>query len=47
VSGVPAKGAMIQIHDLDEVELIRASARLVGQCLLMLSREVRPGVSTL
>ena len=47
MSGVPAKGAMIQIHDLDEVELIRASARLVGQCLLMLSREVRPGVSTL
>jgi len=47
VSGLPAKGAMIQIHDLDEVELIRASARIVGQCLLMLSREVRPGVSTL
>ena len=38
---------MIQIHDLDEVELIRASARIVGKCLLMLSREVRPGVSTL
>ena len=47
MSGLPAKGAMIQIHDLDEVELIRASARIVGQCLLMLSREVRPGVSTL
>jgi len=38
---------MIQIHGPDEVELIRASARVVGQCLLMLSREVRPGVSTL
>ena len=38
---------MIQIHDRDEVELIRASAQIVGRCLLMLSREVRPGVSTL
>ena len=38
---------MIQIHGPDEVELIRASARVVGQCLLMLSREVRPGVSSL
>ena len=38
---------MIQIKDLDEVELIRASAQIVGRCLLMLSREVRPGVSTL
>jgi methionyl aminopeptidase len=44
---VPAKGAVIQIHDLDEVQLIRASAQIVGRCLLMLSREVRPGVSTL
>ena len=47
MSGLPAKSAMIQIHGPDEVELIRASARIVGQCLLMLSREVRPGVSTL
>ena len=38
---------MIQIKDLDEVELIRASAQIVGRCLLMLSREVRPGISTL
>ena len=38
---------MIQIHDLDEVGLIRESAQIVGRCLLMLSREVRPGVSTL
>ena len=38
---------MIQIHDLDEVGLISESARIVGRCLLMLSREVRPGVSTL
>ena len=38
---------MIQIHDLDEVEMIRASAQIVGRCLLALSREVRPGVSTL
>jgi methionyl aminopeptidase len=38
---------MIQIHDLEEVALIRASAQIVGRCLLMLSREVRPGVSTL
>ena len=38
---------MIQIHGLDEVELIRASAQIVGRCLLMLSREVRPGISTL
>ncbi len=38
---------MIQIHDLDEVKMIGESARIVGHCLLMLSREVRPGVSTL
>ena len=38
---------MIQIHDLDEVGLIRESAQIVGQCLEMLAREVRPGVSTL
>ncbi len=38
---------MIQIHDLDEVERIRESAQIVGRCLLMLSREARPGVSTL
>ena len=38
---------MIQIHDLDEMERIGESARIVGRCLLMLSREVRPGVSTL
>lgn len=38
---------MIQIHELDEVELIRESAQIVGRCLLMLSREIRPGVSTL
>jgi len=47
VSSVPAKGAMIQIHDLDEVRMIGESARIVGHCLLMLSREIRPGVSTL
>jgi len=47
MTGVPAKGAMIQIHDLDEVKMIGESARIVGHCLLMLSREVRPGVSTL
>ncbi len=47
MSGAPAKGEMIQIHDLDEVKLIGESARIVGRCLLMLSREVRPGVSTL
>jgi methionyl aminopeptidase len=46
VSGAQAKNAMIQIHDLDEVKLIGESARIVGRCLLMLSREVRPGVST-
>jgi len=38
---------MIQIHDLDEVRMIGESARIVGHCLLMLSREIRPGVSTL
>jgi methionyl aminopeptidase len=38
---------LIQIHELDEVELIRESAQIVGRCLLMLSREMRPGVSTL
>ena len=38
---------MIQIHDLDEVGLIRESAQIVGRCLAMLAGEVRPGVSTL
>jgi len=38
---------VIQIHPLDEVALIRESAQIVGRCLLMLSREIRPGVSTL
>ncbi|TMQ52834.1 MAG: type I methionyl aminopeptidase, partial [Candidatus Eisenbacteria bacterium] len=38
---------MIQIHELGEVELIRKSAQIVGRCLSMLSREIRPGVSTL
>ena len=38
---------MIQIHVLDEVVLIRESAQIVGRCLLMLAREIRPGVSTL
>src|SRR5205085_8273767 len=47
IVSVPAKGSMIQIHDLDELELIRASAEIVGRCLLALSREVRPGVTTL
>ena len=38
---------MIRIHVPDEVEEIRQSARIVGKCLLMLAREVAPGVSTL
>ena len=37
---------MIEIHDLDEVQRIRESAQIVGRCLLMLAREIRPGVST-
>ena len=38
---------MIRIHVPDEVEEIRQSARIVGKCLLMLAREVAPGVTTL
>ncbi len=47
MSGASTERAMIQIHPLDEVALIGESARIVGRCLLMLAREVRPGVNTL
>jgi methionyl aminopeptidase len=38
---------VIRIHGPEEVAQIRESAQIVGKCLLMLAREVRPGVSTL
>jgi len=38
---------MIQIHDPEEIARIRESARIVAQCLFTLSREIRPGISTL
>ncbi len=38
---------MIRIHDAEAVARIRESAQIVGRCLLLLGREVRPGVSTL
>jgi methionyl aminopeptidase len=36
----------VRINTPDEVERIRESAQIVGRCLLLLGREVRPGVST-
>ena len=38
---------MIRIHDAEAVARIRESAQIVGRCLVLLGREVRPGVSTL
>ena len=37
---------MVYLRDRDEVEGIRAAARLVAMTLDMLGREVRPGVTT-
>lgn len=37
----------IRVKSPEEVALIRASAEIVGRCLLMLAREVKPGVTTL
>ena len=36
----------VRINTPDEVERIRESAQIVGRCLLLLGREVRPGVTT-
>jgi methionyl aminopeptidase len=38
---------MIRINTAEELARIRESAQIVGRCLAMLGREVRPGVSTL
>jgi methionyl aminopeptidase len=38
---------VIRINTPDEVERIRESAQIVGKCLRMLEKEIRPGVSTL
>ena len=38
---------MNRIYTPEEVDKIRESAQIVGKCLRMLSRHVRPGVSTL
>jgi methionyl aminopeptidase len=37
----------IRINTPEEVAKIRESAQIVGRCLLLLGKEVRPGVSTL
>lgn len=37
---------MVYLRKPDEIEAIRASARLVGQTLEMLKREVKPGTTT-
>ena len=37
----------VRINTPDEVERIRESSQIVGRCLLLLGKEVRPGVSTL
>jgi methionyl aminopeptidase len=36
----------VRINTPDEVERIRESSQIVGRCLLLLGREVRPGVTT-
>jgi methionyl aminopeptidase len=36
----------VRINTPDEVERIRESAQIVGRCLLLLGKEVRPGVTT-
>jgi methionyl aminopeptidase len=36
----------IRINSPEDVERIRESAQIVGRCLLLLGREVRPGVTT-
>jgi methionyl aminopeptidase len=38
---------MIRPYGSEEIALIRESAQIVGRCLHVLAREVRPGVSTL
>ena len=38
---------MIRINTQDEVAGIRESAQIVGKCLRMLAREIRPGMTTL
>ena len=42
-----AHGTMNRPYGAEEVALIRESAQIVGRCLRHLTREVRPGVSTL
>ena len=41
------RDSVIQTYKSEEVARIRESAQIVGQCLLALGREVRPGVSPL
>jgi methionyl aminopeptidase len=36
----------VRINTPDEVERIRESSQIVGRCLLLLGKEVRPGVTT-
>lgn len=38
---------MVILKTIEEIELIRSSAQLVGKCLTMLKREATPGASTL
>jgi methionyl aminopeptidase len=37
----------IRVYTPDEIERIRESAQIVAQCLLLLGKEVRPGVTTI
>ena len=41
------RDSVIQTYKPEEIARIRESAQIVGECLLALGREVRPGVSTL
>ena len=38
---------MIQLKNIDELRLMKQSARLVSQTLGMLAKEIKPGVTTL
>ena len=37
---------MVYLRDRDEIEAIRSAALLVGQTLVMLGREIKPGITT-
>jgi len=37
---------VVYLRDRDEIEAIRSAAQLVGQTLVMLGREIKPGITT-